>query len=166
MNFLPMKQYAEFYASDLAKLGIKFKIEIVDTGTHRSERTSGKYPFFMSANSFFLPGAPVFFYEFFHSDNFGPAGNYQKYKNEKVDRYIELMLNETKKEKRIEYIKLAEKQIMEDCPWVLCHLPQRTEALQPWVHGLEGKLIGVTGMWPSINFGNHEIWVEAEKQKR
>ena len=65
----------------------------------------------------------------------------------------------------VDALELAEKLIMEDSPWILSHARGEVCISQPWVHGLKGKVIGHTGRWDYINFGNHEIWIDAGRQK-
>lgn len=164
-NYTPQRQYTEFYQAQLAELGIDLKLEFIDMGTFRAENAKGKYPFYGNATSIPLPDTAAFLYQYFHSDNFGPAGNNLKYKNENADKYIKLAMTERNKEQRVEYIHKALEYILEDSPWIFDHRTERTQVLQPWVHGLEGKIMGLTGRWVLINFGDHEIWIDAEKQK-
>ena len=164
-NFTPQKQYTEFYQAQVAELGIKLEVEFIEMGTFRAENDKGKYPFYGNATSIALPDSAALLYKYFHSDNYGAAGNNLQYKNEEVDRLIKLAMKERDNAKRADFIQKTIHLILEDCPWVFCHQTQRTQAIQPWVHGLEGKIMNETGRWVLINFGDHPIWVDGEKQK-
>jgi peptide/nickel transport system substrate-binding protein len=165
-SYTPSKQYTEFYQAQLAELGINLKVEFVEMGTFKAEVRKGRYPFYGLATSLRLPDSAATFYQFFHSDNFGAAGNYTNYKNETVDKYLNLAMKERNSETRVEYLKKVQHQVLDDCVWITDHRTQRTQILQPWVHGLEGKIMGVTGRWPLINLGDGEIWIDAKKQKK
>jgi peptide/nickel transport system substrate-binding protein/oligopeptide transport system substrate-binding protein len=130
------KAIAEAVQAQVAELGIKLNVQIVDWGVHLDTLDRGEY------DGIYRMGWVVdyldpdnFLYVNLHSSNFGAKGNYSFYSNPEADKLMEEGRAETDPAKRVEIYQKAEQIIVDDAPWVFLFYYYNNLATQKWVSG-------------------------------
>lgn len=130
------KAVAEAIQAQVAELGIKMNIRIVDWGVHLDSVQRGEYEMFRMGWVVDYLDPDNFLYVNLHSSNIGPKGNYSRYTNQKADKLMELGRLETDPEKRMRYYQEAEQIIVDDAPWIFLFHYYNNSATQKWTHGV------------------------------
>ena len=141
---------AEAVQAQVAELGIKLNVQIVDWGVHLDTLDRGEY------DGMYRMGWVVdyldpdnFLYVNLHSSNFGAKGNYSFYSNPEADKLMEEGRTETDPAKRVEIYQKAEQTIVDDAPWLFLFYYYNNMATQKWVGG---------ATLPA--FGNYTAWMD------
>ncbi|MDR0615709.1 MAG: ABC transporter substrate-binding protein [Synergistaceae bacterium] len=127
---------AEAVQAQVAELGIKLNVQMVDWGVHLDTLDRGEY------DGMYRMGWVVdyldpdnFLYVNLHSSNFGAKGNYSFYSNPEADKLMEEGRTETDPAKRVEIYQKAEQTIVDDAPWLFLFYYYNNIATQKWVNG-------------------------------
>jgi len=112
------KAVAEAAQAQLAELGIKMNIKIVDWGVHLDMLDRGECEMYRMGWVVDYLDPDNFLYVNLSSRNPGIKGNYSYYKNAEVDKLLDEARVVTDQNKRIEMYRKAEEMIVEDAPWI------------------------------------------------
>lgn len=129
------KAIAEAIQAQLAELGIKLNIKIVDWGVHLDTLDRAEPDMYRMGWVVDYLDPDNFLYVNLHSSNFGAKGNYSHYKNPPVDKLMEQGRLETDPKKRMEIYQKAEQMLVDDAPWVFLFYYYNNIATQKWVEG-------------------------------
>jgi len=102
----------------LAEFGIDLRVNVLDWGVHLDLADRGETQMYRMGWIVDYADPDNFLYVLFHSDNFGPKGNYSYYKNEKVDGLLTEARIETDYDRRMALYREAERIIVDDAPWM------------------------------------------------
>jgi oligopeptide transport system substrate-binding protein len=145
---------AEAVQDQLAQVGIKIRLRIVEWPQHLENMDNGVVTFFRTGWIADYPD-PENFLSLAWSGNFAPIGpNYCRYKNEDVDRLYEASLAIDDVNERYALYQPCEEMIMEDAPALFLFYRKRHRLVQPFVHNLELNAQEV----PIL----HQTWVSYE----
>ncbi|HOY68860.1 MAG TPA: ABC transporter substrate-binding protein [Candidatus Ozemobacteraceae bacterium] len=128
---------AEFVLANLRDIGISCRMKEVDFPEHLAAVQSGQTPFFRMGFTVDYPDPDNFLYSLFHSSNIGPAGNYSRYANARVDELLERARFEIDPKERIQLYQQAEQIIVDDAPWVFVFHYTTHGIWQPTVRGMK-----------------------------
>lgn len=109
---------AEFIQAYLKTVGLKVKITQLEWSAYKEAVNKGEADMFWLSWWADYPDPENFLFPLFHSANTGPSGNRARYSNTKVDRLIEQGAATLNENLRALYYEKAERQIVEDSPWV------------------------------------------------
>lgn len=112
------KAVAEAAQAQLAELGIKMNIKIVDWGVHLDMLDRGECEMYRMGWVVDYLDPDNFLYINLHSTNLGIKGNYSFYKNDEVDKLLAEARVITDQKKRVELYQKAESIIVDDAPWM------------------------------------------------
>ena len=145
---------AEAIQAQVAELGIKMNIRIVDWGVHLDNLAKGEYEMYRMGWVVDYLDPDNFLYVNLHSSNIGEQGNYARYKNVEADQLMAQARIEADPTKRIELYQKAEQIIVDDAPWLFLFHYYNNLATQKWTHG---------GTLPA--FGNYTsrmdtVWID------
>ena len=136
------RRIAEQVQSDLKKIGVDITIREVDWGAYiaavsGSPEKPGQAPMFRSGWSLDYPDADAILRPLLHSSNWGPSGNFGRYKNAEVDRLIDQALVVTDPKERADLYRRAERiAVMDDPPWIFLNYYQARTLYKPYVKGV------------------------------
>jgi peptide/nickel transport system substrate-binding protein/oligopeptide transport system substrate-binding protein len=128
------KAIAEAVQAQVAELGIKLNIHIVDWGVHLDTVDRGEPEMFRMGWTVDYLDPDNFLYVNLHSGNFGAKGNHSYYSNLEADKLMEEGRVETDTDKRMEIYKKVEQIVVEDAPWIFLFYYYNNIATQKWVH--------------------------------
>ncbi|MDR3279315.1 MAG: ABC transporter substrate-binding protein, partial [Synergistaceae bacterium] len=126
---------AEAIQAQVAELGIKLNIQVMDWGAQLDTLDRGETDIYRMGWVADYLDADNFLYVLQHSSNIGAKGNYSRYSNPEVDKLLEDGRVETDPAKRVEIYKKAEQLIVEDAPWVYLFYYYNNLAAQKRVGG-------------------------------
>jgi peptide/nickel transport system substrate-binding protein len=109
------KPSAEVVAAQLEKIGIKSKVEIVESGAFSSQMTDGNYDLALGSWNTGVTGDA----DYSLSKHFGSKGSYAKqtgYSNPQVDECLEKARVSFDKNERMDYYKKVQEQVLVDSP--------------------------------------------------
>ncbi|MDR0648559.1 MAG: ABC transporter substrate-binding protein [Synergistaceae bacterium] len=129
------KAVAEAVQAQVAELGIKLNVQIVDWGVHLDTLDRGETDMYRMGWVVDYLDPDNFLYVNLHSSNFGAKGNYSFYGNPEADKLMEEGRTETDPAKRIEIYRKAEQIIVDDAPWMFLFYYYNNMATQKWVSG-------------------------------
>lgn len=112
------KAVAEAAQAQLAELGIKMNIKIVDWGLHLDMLDRGECEMYRMGWVVDYLDPDNFLYVNLSSRNPGIKGNYSFYENAEVDKLLDEARVITDQKKRIEMYQKAEQIIVDDAPWM------------------------------------------------
>lgn len=112
------KAVAEAIQAQLAELGIKLNVKVLDWGVHLDLCERAETEMFRMGWVVDYADPDNFLYVLLHSSNFGAKGNYAYYKNEKADELMAAARVETDFDKRMKLYREAEEIIVDDAPWI------------------------------------------------
>lgn len=112
------KSVAEAAQAQLAELGIKMKIQIVDWGVHLDMLDRGECDMYRMGWVVDYLDPDNFLYVNLSSHNPGSKGNYSFYSNPEVDKLLDEARVITDQKKRLEMYQKAEEIIVDDAPWM------------------------------------------------
>jgi len=96
------ERLAQVFQSNLAEVGIKAKIEILEWGTYLDRVAKGEYDMGMSGFGIFVMDPQLLFERIFSSKNIGFPGNFARYNNPEVDKLLDATFVERDASKRRE----------------------------------------------------------------
>lgn len=136
------RRIAEQVQSDLKKVGIEVSIREVDwaayiAGVSGTRDKPGQAQMFRFGWYLDYPDADAILRPLLHSSNWGPAGNFGRYKNPAVDALIDQALDTADPKARADLYRRAERTaVMDDPPWIfLAYMESRT-LYKPYVKGV------------------------------
>ncbi|PIE55203.1 MAG: peptide ABC transporter substrate-binding protein [Dethiosulfovibrio peptidovorans] len=136
------RSIAEAMQAQLAEVGITLKLASSEVGAHYEAVRRGDFGFFRAGWAGDYADPDNFLYTLFCSDNFGPKGNYCRYKNDQVDAWLKEARRETVPAKRWELYKKAEQQIVDDAVWMFLFYQTTSLVARPEVQGLKLAFLG------------------------
>ena len=136
------KDICEAVQAQVAELGIKLNINIVDWGTHLDNLDRGEPSMYRMGWVVDYLDPDNFLYVNLHSSNFGAKGNYSFYKNAEADKLMEQGRLETDPKKRVAIYQKAEQIIVDDAPWVFMFYYYNNVATQKWVSNAKMPAFG------------------------
>ena len=107
---------AQVIKDNLAEVGVTADIEILEFGTFIDEMFGGKADAFLVEFGVYYPDADSVLYRGYHSDYFGPSGNFVRYSNKEVDALLEKAKVAIDKDDRLEMYKEILNILHEDAP--------------------------------------------------
>ncbi len=120
---------------DLKKAGFELKPVLVDGATLADKLITGNFEVgIYSWGGYVSP--LTYLSQYFWSKVDRASGNYVNYNNPEFDNYIEEAMKTVDKDKRIELIQKAEKELVEDPPVWFYNYNKAVAVHQPWVHGV------------------------------
>ncbi|MDR1515654.1 MAG: ABC transporter substrate-binding protein, partial [Synergistaceae bacterium] len=129
------KAISEAVQAQVAELGIKLNVQIVDWGVHLDTLDRGEVEMYRMGWVVDYLDPDNFLYVNLHSSNFGAKGNYSFYSNPEADKLMEEGRTETDPAKRVEIYQQAEQIIVDDAPWMFLFYYYNNMATQKWVGG-------------------------------
>lgn len=126
---------AEAIQAQMRDIGVDLQIKMVDWGVHLDTVDRGECEMFRMG-WIASPDPDSFFYDLFHSSNWGEKGNGCRYKNDKVDRLLDDARSEVDRKKRMEMYREAEQTIVDDAPWLFLLNYTSSMAWNDTVHDL------------------------------
>lgn len=133
---------AEFVLANLRDIGISCRMKVVDFSELLAAVQSGQVPFFRMGFTVDYPDPDNFLHSLFHSGNIGPAGNYSRYANPRVDELLDRARFEIDSKTRVALYQQAEQLIVDDAPWVFVFHYTTHGIRQPYVHGMKVTPMG------------------------
>jgi oligopeptide transport system substrate-binding protein len=128
---------AEFIQNQLAAIGIRIKIDILQTAIHTEQAARAGLIFFKKSWVADYPDAENFL-TLFYSKNFSPLGpNYTHFKNAEFDRLYEIAKTETNDEKRFELYQQMEQIVLDEAPVLLLFYDRAIKFHAKNIEGLE-----------------------------
>lgn len=132
-NYLAM---AEFIQRNLADIGIRTTINLLESATLREQLGKQQVPMWRASWIADYPD-PENYLALFYSPNFAPKGpNTTHFKDPNLDSLYQQALNETSFEKRIKLYQQQEKIIIENCPAIFLYYDKILRLTQPNITGL------------------------------
>ncbi|MBP9958123.1 MAG: ABC transporter substrate-binding protein [Synergistaceae bacterium] len=136
------KAVGEAIQAQLAELGIKANIKVVDWGVHLDMLDRGESEMYRMGWVVDYLDPDNFLFVNLHSSNFGAKGNYSFYKNPEADKLMEQGRIETNHAKRMAIYQKAEQLIVDDAPWVFLFHYYNNVATQKWINGAKLPAFG------------------------
>jgi peptide/nickel transport system substrate-binding protein/oligopeptide transport system substrate-binding protein len=136
------RKIAEQVQSDLKKVGINITIREVDwaayiAGVSGTRDKPGQAQMFRFGWYLDYPDADAILRPLLHSSNWGPAGNFGRYKNSEVDALIDQALDTADPKARADLYRRAERiAVMDDPPWIFLSYNQSRTLYKPYVKGV------------------------------
>ncbi len=136
------RRLAEQVQHDLKTVGVNITIREVDWGAYiaavsGTAEKAGQAPMFRFGWYLDYPDADAILRPLLHSSNWGPAGNFGRYKNAEVDRLIDQALVVTEPKERAALYRRAERiAVMDDPPWIILSYYQAKTLYKPYVKGV------------------------------
>lgn len=136
------RKIAEQVQSDLKKVGINITIREVDwaayiAGVSGTRDKPGQAQMFRFGWYLDYPDADAILRPLLHSSNWGPAGNFGRYRNSEVDTLIDQALDTPDPQARADlYRKVERIAVMEDPPWIFLNFYQSRTLYKPYVKGV------------------------------
>lgn len=109
---------AEAIQAQLAELGIKLNIKVLDWGVHLDLCERAETEMFRMGWVVDYADPDNFLYVLLHSSNHGSKGNYSFFSNARADELMAAARVETDYDKRIALYREAEKIIVDEAPWI------------------------------------------------
>ena len=136
------KAVGEAIQAQLAELGIKANIKVVDWGVHLDMLDRGESEMYRMGWVVDYLDPDNFLFVNLHSSNFGAKGNYSFYKNPEADKLMEQGRIETNHAKRMAIYQKAEQLIVDDAPWMFLFHYYNNVATQKWINGAKLPAFG------------------------
>lgn len=128
-------EITEVLQAQLKEVGIEAEIIQLEWSTLKEMINKGETDAFYLAWIADYPDAENFLTPLFHSKNFGAGGNRAFYKNQEIDRLIELAQQTTNTRERIKLYQQIETKIYDEAPWVFLWHQKEFSLHQPYVKG-------------------------------
>jgi len=142
----------EAIAGYLNEVGIRARLEILDTTAARVRREEGRFEWYYG--SLGGEGHPlIFLWRGFHSRSIGVPGNWTRYRNPQIDQLIDRAVEARDPNAMLRLIRTAEDIIVEDAPWSFISYTKGTVVHQPYVRGLRATPIDLD--WQPLE----EVWL-------
>jgi len=136
------RKIASQIQADLKTVGVDITIREVDWGAYiagvsGTPEKPGQAQMFRFGWYLDYPDADAILRPLLHSSNWGPAGNFGRYKNSEVDRLIDQALDTPDPQARADlYRKVERIAVMEDPPWIFLNFYQSRTLYKPYVKGV------------------------------
>jgi oligopeptide transport system substrate-binding protein len=136
------RKIAEQIQADLRAVGVAITIREVDWGAYLAavegtEKEPGSAQMFRFGWNLDYPDADSILRTQLHSANFGPAGNFFRYRNPEFDRLIDEALMLTDPAARADRYRRAERlAVMQDAVWLFLNYYQSSTLFKPYVKGI------------------------------
>lgn len=130
------KLVAQAVQQDLAKIGVKVKIESTQWSEFLTKVYDGQSLFFQNTWLADYPDPDNWLYVLLHSDNFGEKGNITRWSNSEFDHLVKQAQIELDPVVRSELYAKAEKIAHQEAPWLLLFWKNSSTLVQPNVSGL------------------------------
>jgi oligopeptide transport system substrate-binding protein len=135
---------AEIIQSYLEKAGLRVTITQLEWSAYKEAINRGEPDMFWLSWWADYPDPEDFLFPLFHSSNIGPAGNRARYRNQEVDRLIELGQASMDEKTAASNYGMAERLIIHDAPWVFFWHKTDFILRQPWV--IKGEVYPIYSM--------------------
>lgn len=136
-------QMAQVVQQQLAKAGIKVKIEKQEWATYLTTLASGKFEMTFSGWANSTGDASELFYPNLDSKNIG-SSNYMRYSNKQFDAEVEKSRETLNTSERKKALSAANKIAMKDLPWIVM---DHNSVAVAQAKDLKGVTVLPTGMW-------------------
>lgn len=120
----------------LNALGIRLEYQMLEGATLRKRLQDGQFEWY-SASSGGESHPVVYIQRAFHSRFAGPAGNFTRYRNKRVDDLLDQAAETADTNKMISLVRQAERIIVDDAPWTFNTYNKAAVVSQPYVRGLK-----------------------------
>ena len=136
------RQIASQIQADLKKIGVNLAIREVDWAAYIAAVSGtrdkpGEAQMFRFGWYLDYPDADAILRPLLHSSNWGPAGNFGRYKNPRFDALVDKALTLTDPKQRAEIYRDAERiAVMEDAAWIFLSYYQAATLYKPYVKGI------------------------------
>jgi len=133
-----------FVARQWEDIGVKVKIEMLETAMLRERMRHGQAPFFRASWIADYPDAESFL-TCFYSKNSAPP-NYTRFKNSDFDQRYETALRETNTERRYHLYQEMDKILIEESPVIFLFYDETAQFANRKVHGLSRNGINLLSL--------------------
>ncbi len=135
------RKIAEAIQSDLKRIGVDLTIHEIDWSAYLaaiegSQTAPGPAPMFRFGWNLDYPDADSILWTLLHSSNWGPSGNFFRYKNPEFDRLAEQARAQTDPAARALLYRKAERVAVDDAPMVFLYYFVSTTLFKPYVNGI------------------------------
>jgi len=136
------RRIASQIQADLKKIGVEITIKEVDWGAYiagvsGSPDKPGQAQMFRFGWYLDYPDADAILRPLLSSTNWGPAGNFGRYKNPKFDALVDKALSVTDPKERASLYSQAEKiAVMDDAAWIFLNYYESRTLYKPYVKGV------------------------------
>jgi peptide/nickel transport system substrate-binding protein len=135
------RKIAEQIQADLKRVGIGLTIHEIDWSAYLAaiegtQAAPGPAPMFRFGWNLDYPDADSILWTLLHSSNWGPSGNYFRYKNPEFDRLVEEARAQTDPAARALLYRKAERIAVDDAPMVFLNYFVSTTLFKPYVDGI------------------------------
>lgn len=128
---------AELVQAQLAEVGVKAEIEIVEWGAYLDRTAAGEHDMFILGWVTVTGDADYGLYALFHSSQKGSAGNRTFFDNAEVDKLLDAGRKESDPQKRLESYKPAQEIIVEEAPQIFLYFQNQNAGIQKTIKGFE-----------------------------
>jgi len=128
-------QIAEIVQAQLAEIGIRVEVQVLEWSTYLSDTAAGAHDMFILGWVTVTADADYGLYALFHSTNFGAAGNRTFWSSARVDELLDLGRSEADAEKRLAYYYEAQEIINAEAPWIFLNTSIEANATRNSVTG-------------------------------
>lgn len=142
------KLVAQAVQADLAKVGVKIRIETTAWGPFLDKVYAGEALFHQNTWLTDYPDPDNWLYQLLCSDNFGDGGNITRWSNSQFDLLVKEAQTTTDQTRRSELYKQAEDIALSEAPWLPLFWKNSSTLVQPYVRGLEVSRLDRT---PQLN---------------
>ena len=136
------RQIASQIQADLKKIGVTITIREVDWGAYiaavsGTKDKPGQAQMFRFGWYLDYPDADAILRPLLHSSNWGPTGNFGRYKNPRFDALVDRALGLTDPQERAALYREAERiAVMDDAVWIFLNYYQSATLYKPYVKGV------------------------------
>jgi oligopeptide transport system substrate-binding protein len=136
------REIATLIQADLKKIGVNLAVREVDWAAYIAAVSGtrdkpGQAQMFRFGWYLDYPDADAILRPLLHSSNWGPAGNFCRYKNPKFDALVDKALTLTDPKQRAEIYRDAERiAVMDDAAWLFLSYYQASTLYKPYVKGI------------------------------
>lgn len=126
---------AEIVQNNLAEVNIDVEIEVLEWGAYLSQTAEGLHDMFILGWVTVTGDADYGMYALLHSSNVGAPGNRSFYRDEEVDRLLDMGRREADPEARVELYRDVQEILIDDAPMLNLYHPQWMIAVNTSVAG-------------------------------
>ena len=148
----PGPTMAQRIQSDFKRVGIPLRLRALEWAAFLQAVDQLEPDLFRIAWVADYPDADNFLYVLFHTDQAGSAGNRTVYSNPKTDDLLRQARAATDFAERLKFYRLAERQIIEDAPWVVLSHRRTNLLVKPYVRGFRLTSMDVGAGVNSVDF--------------
>lgn len=121
-------RFAEAVQAQLAEVGVKAKLDVIEFGTALEMAYKGDFDITLMQWGTTTLDGDYSMYALMHSDSWGPEGNWGHYRNPEVDGLIMKARTSPDVKVREEAYQKASELILQDAPWIFSHHPMTAYA--------------------------------------